>query len=204
MKALVNFKICDNARECSGIEVCPTKAMYFNEELDRIEVDNEKCTNCGICEKECPIGAISVGKNEEEYYRYVEEIENDPRTTKDLFVDRYGAISLSKFFLIKNNNLEDKLKKEKLIFVEMFDSKIAECLLRSIPIKNITDNIDKDIHYYKLDKEDVISKKYDVIVFPTLLIFNGEKLLGSVEGYYTINQKQDFEDKINGIINKNI
>ena len=38
MKALINFKICDNAKECSGISVCPTGAMSF---------DEEKCTNCG-------------------------------------------------------------------------------------------------------------------------------------------------------------
>ena len=42
MKALINFKICDNAPECSGIEVCPTGAMYFDSEKETIVVDEDK------------------------------------------------------------------------------------------------------------------------------------------------------------------
>lgn len=32
MAVLVNFKICDNAKECGGIEVCPTGALSWDEE----------------------------------------------------------------------------------------------------------------------------------------------------------------------------
>ena len=65
MAVLVNFKICDNAKECGGIAVCPTGALSWNEEKESIEIDNDKCISCGLCEKECPIGAIMVAKNSE-------------------------------------------------------------------------------------------------------------------------------------------
>lgn len=31
MPSFRNYKICDNSPECSGIEVCPVKAITFNE-----------------------------------------------------------------------------------------------------------------------------------------------------------------------------
>ncbi len=67
MAVLINFKICDNAKECGGIAVCPTGALSWNEEKGIIQIDNDKCISCGLCEKECPIGAIMVAKNEKEY-----------------------------------------------------------------------------------------------------------------------------------------
>ena len=64
MSVLVNFKICDNAKECGGIAVCPTGALSWNEKKGTIEINNEKCISCGLCEKECSIGEIAFAKNE--------------------------------------------------------------------------------------------------------------------------------------------
>ena len=33
MAVLVNFKICDNAKECGGITVCPTGALSYDDEI---------------------------------------------------------------------------------------------------------------------------------------------------------------------------
>ena len=51
MPVLINFKICDNAKECNGIEVCPTGALSWNEEDQTIEIDNSKCIECGTGKK---------------------------------------------------------------------------------------------------------------------------------------------------------
>lgn len=204
MKALINFKICDNAPECGGIEVCPTKAMYFDEEKNVIVVDEAKCTNCGLCERECPVGAIMVAKTEEQYQQYIRMIEDDTRTIKDLFVDRYGAVSLSSFFRITSVEVDKKITAKKLTFIEFYDSDIAECLLKSIPIKEITDNLTEDVNYYKLDKDQDLANKYDINEFPTLLIFQNNRLIGKVEGYYSVEEKKVFERKIFEIINKKI
>ena len=105
MGVLINFKICDNAKECGGIEVCPTGALYWDEEKESITIDNSKCTSCEKCIEACPVDAIKVGKTDEEYQELKKEIDNDPRKRSDLFVDRYGAQPIHDAFLVEVNNL---------------------------------------------------------------------------------------------------
>ena len=41
MAVLINFKICDNAKECGGIAVCPTGALSYDDEKESIVIDND-------------------------------------------------------------------------------------------------------------------------------------------------------------------
>ena len=170
MSVLVNFKICDNAKECGGIAVCPTGALSWNEEKETIDIDNEKCISCGRCEKECPIGAIMVAKNDEEYKKIQQEIDEDPRTTKDLFVDRYGAVAISDFFKIELDDIKEKSEKHCITLIEIYNPDTAECLLKSIPVKELTKNLPKDTLFYKAESDKIIDE-YEMLDLPSLLVF---------------------------------
>ena len=200
MAVLVNFKICDNAKECSGIEVCPTGAITWSDEKDSIVIDNDKCISCGLCEKECPIGAFSVAKTDEEYKKLKKEIDDDPRTTKDLFVDRYGAVAISDFFKIELEEIKEKVRKDCLTLIEIYNPDIAECLLKSIPIKELTKDFPDDTLFYKVEFDDNTMKKYNLEKTPAMLIFKSSELLGKIEGYYTTDEKDKLKEKINNII----
>lgn len=200
MAVLINFKICDNAKECGGIEVCPTGALSWDEENETIKIDNEKCISCGSCEQNCPIGAIRVAYDDEEYKKLSKEIEEDPRTTKDLFVDRYGAAPLSEFFMIEEKDLNKKIGNG-ITLVECYEDDSIQCLLKSIPIKDITSNMPKDTMFYKVEANEELKKKYNINELPTLLLFKNGNLLGKIEGYYQVEQKEELINKINEINN---
>lgn len=200
MPVLINFKICDNAKECDGIAVCPTGAISYVENKESLVIDNEKCISCGLCEKECPIGAINVAKNEEEYNKIKEMIENDPRTTKDLFVDRYGAAPLSEFFMIEPKDIDKKIINDKTVMIELYNDDSIQCLLKSIPIKELVKDFSESTLFYKSECNDSVKQKYKLEELPALLVFEKGKLLGKVEGYYDENQKEKLIGQIKKII----
>lgn len=202
MAVLVNFKICDNAKECGGIAACPTGALSWDEEKETIKIDNDKCISCGLCEKECPIGAITVAKSDEEYNKIQKEIEDDPRTTKDLFVDRYGSAAISDFFKIELDDIKEKAEKDCITLIEVYNPDVAECLLKSIPIKELTKNLPKDTLYYKTESDKNLDE-YDIKDLPSLLIFKNGYLLGHIDGYYTIDNKEEVLSKLDDILNNN-
>ena len=200
MTVLINFKICDNAKECYGIEVCPTQAFFWDEKNKTIAVDESKCNFCGKCEKACEVDAIHIARTQEEAERIQKEIDNDPRKASDLFVDRYGAQPVSNTFLTdKNNFSQDVLEAGKLTFVEFFKEDSIMCLLYSIPVKDLFDGI--DIKFRKMEiKDNSILDKYEIKKLPALLFFRNGEMIGNVQGYFENKDKLELKEKINEII----
>ena len=200
MPVLINFKICDNAKECGGLGVCSTGALSWDDKKKKIIIDNSKCVSCGKCENECPTGAIKVAKNEKEYKKLEQEIEKDSRKKNDLFTDRYGAQPINTEFLRKQKSFDiNSLDKEKISVIELFNQDSIKCLLSSIPIKDLFKN--QDIKYRKVELEDnELLKKYQVKQLPTLLFFNKGKTVGKIEGHFYVEDKEKLIKEIKEIL----
>jgi len=202
MPVLVNFKICDNAEECGGIEVCQTGALSWDTKNKTIKIDNSKCISCGKCENGCDVGAIRVAKDQNEFEEIKKEIEEDDRTISDLFVDRYGSQPVVDTFLIREDQFNQRvLKSTKLVTVEIFSEDSIQCMIKSIPIKYLLNGIDT-----KYQKLEVLSKEitgeYNIKSLPALIFFKNGKLVGKIEGYYSYSERSELTKKIKKIIRK--
>jgi thioredoxin 1 len=200
MPVLINFKICDNAKECNGIVVCPVGALSWNEKKKTIVIDNKKCISCGKCEKACMVNAIHVAKNDAEYKKIKKEIDDDKRRLSDLYIDRYGAQPINPAFIITPDKFKTEvLESNKLVAAELFNNDSIMCLLFSVPFKELFKG---DIKYRKVETDDTLMKKYGVKKLPSLLFFKNGKLLGKIEGFYHKDKKKELTEKINKIISK--
>jgi NAD-dependent dihydropyrimidine dehydrogenase PreA subunit len=200
MGVILNKKICDNAEECSGIVACPTGALYWDTEKEEVAIDNSKCVDCDLCEKACGVGALRVFHSEEEKKKIEEDIANDPRKVSDLFVDKYGAMPMKNSpFDILYGFEQEILKAGKIAVVEVFNDDSIECLLHSIPIKELFS--DYDIKFRKTEITKEIKERYQVEKLPSLLFFENGKLIGKIEGFYEVEKKKVLLDKIKEILN---
>jgi len=201
MPVTINFKICDNAKECSGIAVCPTGALGWDEENLTIVIDNTLCTSCGQCEQACMVHAIRVGQDDQEMAIIRVEIEADPRQVSDLFVDRYGAVPIDPAFVWAINQIKpEEIETQKLVVIEAYNEDSIRCLLPSISIRELFAG--QDIKYRKLELTDItINKLYDIQKLPTLLFFHHGQLVGKIEGYYDQAQVADLQKQINPVLN---
>ena len=203
MPVIINFKICDNAEACNAINVCPTGAFHWNSEKKTLEIDKDKCIECGACatsEKSCQVGAIRFARTKEALAQIKKEIAEDPRTISDLQADRYGATPINMPFSCSENELDSVLTTTKTCLIEVYNEDSIECLIKSIPVKEILKEIDNSTYRKVEVKSEDFKKKYSINELPSLLIFKDKNLLGKIEGYYSVEQKEDLINLIKEII----
>ena len=202
MAVLINFKICDNDKACGGVAVCPTGAIYYDEEKETLSIDNDKCISCGMCEKECSIGAIKVAKDEKEYEILKKQIEEDPRRTKDLFVDRYGATPLSEFFMLDSEEVANKINSKNIVLIEFYNDDSIQCLLKSIPIKELIKDFPESTQFYKVEISETLTNEYQIKELPAIVAFENGRMIGKIEGYIDEDNKEKLINEIQALKNK--
>lgn len=204
MAVLINFKICDNDKACSGMSACPQGVFQWDSEKKTLVIDNDKCISCGICEKACMVSAIKVARTKEEYEKIKKEYDEDPRTINDLLVDRYGATPIDKAMIGSEEEIKLKLlEAQRPFIVELYNEDSIMCLLKSIPMKKIADAFDSETRYRKIEvTSDTLLKEYNIKELPCLLFFKNKKFLGKIEGYIDEDNKERLMNEIQALKNK--
>ena len=197
MAVLINFKICDNDKACSGMAACPNGVFSWDDEKGLI-INNDKCVSCGLCEKACMVNAIRVARTQEEYKKIKQEFDADPRTINDLLVERFGGKPIDDAMLGTVEEIKSKLDEAKRpLILEFYNDDSIMCLLKSIPMKKIADAFDRDTRYRKVEvNSEEILNLYDIKELPALLFYKNGKLVGKIDGYVDEDEEDDLLEKI--------
>ena len=94
---------CINCMYQDCIEVCPVHCFYKGE--DTIVINTDECIDCGVCEPECPVGAIKPDTiHNTEFWielnqKYAEIwpsilVKGDPLPNADIWADNKNKFSL--------------------------------------------------------------------------------------------------------------
>lgn len=209
MAIKINFNICDNSSECSGISACETGALYWSQndvnvlgEKGLLSVDNSKCVSCGKCvgEDGCSVGAIIFAETDEELQALTENIIVDVNQVRSLFVDRYGAEPIDETICISAHDLAATIESSHsgVTVVEFFADWSIQCLLTSIPIDSILRRIGalyetEDLRFYKCD---ISSQVDEASLLPALHVYQNGKLACKIEGYYTQESESILWEKL--------
>lgn len=86
---------------------------------------------------------------------------------------------------INDDNYKELIKDNKIV-IDCYASWCGPCRMLSPIIEELSNEL-KDIKFYKIDidKNEEITKEYDIMSIPTLLIFNNNKLEKKVIGFRT-------------------
>lgn len=195
-RVVINRNICDNAPECSGIEVCPTGALYWDEEAESIAYDQKKCCDCGSCADPdaggCPVGAILWGKDDDDYQQKIKIVEDETMTLEQLEVDRYGAAPMSP--VADYDQIKDRLLDPNAgyFLIEFFNDNSINCLVHSIKIEELFELFGTEVQYSKVEIDDIsdYSSEYGLEELPALAIFRSGQFLGIVNGYYENSEEE--------------
>lgn len=201
MAVFVNFNICDNSPECSGIAVCPQGAIYWDEkkenalgETGMLSIDNKKCISCGKCVSEdgCPVGALLLADTEEAAERIVNDIRIVPERIRALFVERYGAEPVDDKVCIEQEKIGELINaSEGITVLEEFVGDSIQCLLSSIPVEEILIKLEElrmgdCLNYYKCDVSERPDEEKE---YPLLRLYRKGKILAEISGYFDQEHK---------------
>tara|TARA_B100000424_G_scaffold218453_1_gene176785 strand:- start:1146 stop:1475 length:330 start_codon:yes stop_codon:yes gene_type:complete len=75
MTYLVNDK-CIKCKFTDCVEVCPVDCFYEGDNM--LVINPDECIDCGVCEPECPVGAIITDSEDigDKWYKLNEEYSN--------------------------------------------------------------------------------------------------------------------------------
>lgn len=57
-KLVFDSEKCENCFRC--IDICPIKAIIFDENLKQIVINENECVHCGFCAEKCQLNALKM------------------------------------------------------------------------------------------------------------------------------------------------
>ena len=105
MTYIVNDK-CINCRFTDCVEVCPVDCFYIGE--NSIVIHPDECIDCGVCEPECPAGAIVADVDMTDELKYWADINAKYSEIWPNITKKIDPMPQAEELNPENGNTEDK------------------------------------------------------------------------------------------------
>lgn len=136
--------MCDeveNFPNDQGLNVCAVDALHWDFESDTPAVDAEKCINCGICMRRCPVGAIyfdgtfRVNKTitDKQIRRSADNATSDLQTQQ---IEKLNSITRSGVLIAESDELLESIYEKLGNIRSNYHNPIARNLLISLGCKS--------------------------------------------------------------------
>jgi len=94
---------CQQCQDAPCMAICPTGAIYRDEELNRVMVDYHRCIGCRICVVACPFGAMDFDREARKVIK-CDLCDGDPLCAK---LCPYGALQ---YVDVSNQSIPKKME----------------------------------------------------------------------------------------------
>jgi len=169
---------CDNTPGCPVIEACPKDIFYYDYDIKKLLLNENKCIECGICVRECEHDAVRLidsnldKKQEEDQYGMA---------LANRIKDHYGIEPVS---IANNNQIKevDEFKNDNNILLFVYGSWLAESYIGYSFLIEMLSELKEEIEALEVYKIDLRNVDIELSGLPAYVTIQNGKVINKYIG----------------------
>ncbi len=191
MPVLIDERLCDQNPACGAKRACRYDVFSYNPHVQKMEVNNDNCIDCGLCPRYCPAGAVRFARSAGELDQIRAQIAQSNETKDDLLAARYGVRpgdpreSGRNLGHVDCETFEHEvLESDMPVAVDFWAEWCAPCRVLAPTFKELAAQYEGKMKFVKLDTEECpdVPAEYGIRGIPTVLFFRGGQVVDQVVG----------------------
>lgn len=166
--AILHSEICDNYKRCPSMLRCEElaikqgrEAAIYLDDQQKIQINRKNCIGCEACIDRCGLFRVVDGIYQERIY--LKEFKNDPRSSIDHTVERFGCDIMDSEYLLRTiRDVEEYMEgtKSEINILEFVIEQTAFCPIQGIVVEDIKSQL-PEINEYRKFVIDSENEQYD-------------------------------------------